>query len=144
MIKIRSILLTVVVLTTLTGINMAQNLENNYTVYNFKAKINDGHPIEKNLLLKGENNIVANVTLRDNKSMGVHTEKNAFWVITTAGSGKLILGDNEKTIELKPGVMVTVKPGIPHDVLADPNLSILVVKFLDGKTVENQHGHNKE
>ncbi len=68
--------------------------------------------------------------------MGMHTEKNAFWVLATAGKGKLIMGENKETVDLKPGILVTVKPGIPHDVIADPALSILVVKFLDEKTEE--------
>jgi len=130
-IYIKTLLLTVVIIAFTTNTNQAQISKDDYKVLNYSTSIEGGKPLEKDLLFKSGKNIIANVTLRDGKALGVHTEKNAFWVIATAGKGKLVLGDNEEMIELKPGVMVTVKPGIPHDVVAKPNLSILVVKFLD-------------
>ncbi len=130
------IILTSAILIVSTGINIAQISENDFEVFNYKTKIEEGKTLEKNLLLKNEKNVIANVTLRENKAMGVHTEKNAFWVIATAGNGKLVLGKNEKIIDLTPGIMVTVKPGIPHDVIAEPELSILVIKFLTNNPKE--------
>jgi quercetin dioxygenase-like cupin family protein len=113
-----------------SSLSFAQIKDSDYKVLNYTTVIEDGDALQKNLLLKSDENVIANVTLRNGKALGVHTEKNVFWVLGTAGSGKLVLGDNEKTIELKPGVMVTVKAGIPHDVIAEPNLSILVIKML--------------
>ncbi len=110
--------------------SFAQLHENDYKVVNFATTIEDGDALQKNLLLKNAENVIANVILRNGKALGVHTEKNAFWILGTAGKGKLVLGKNEKTIELKPGVLVTVKPEIPHNVIADTDLSILVIKFL--------------
>ena len=101
-------------------------------------------PLEKNLLLKNDVNKIAQVTLRDGKGMGMHSEKNAFWVLGTAGTGELVLGEDGKVIELKQGVMVLVKPGVPHDVIAKPELSIMVIKFLDGDMTEENHEHNHE
>lgn len=131
--KIKSILLIAAISAITVGTSTAQISKDDYKVLNYSTAIEDGKPLEKNLLLKSDENIIANVTLRDGKSLGVHTEKNAFWVAATAGSGQLILGENEKVIELTPGTIVTVKPGIPHDVVAKPDLSILVIKFLNGK-----------
>ena len=130
---IKSMLFAVVILTITVGTSMAQISKDDYKVLNYTTAIENGKPLEKNLLLKNDENVIANVTLRDGKSLGMHTEDNAFWVAATAGSGQLILGKNEKVIELKPGTIVTVNPGIPHDVVAKPDLSILVIKFLDGK-----------
>jgi len=129
--KIKTTLLIAVILTISVGTSLAQLSDTDYKVLNYATSIEKGEALQKNLLLKNDNNVIANVTLRNGKALGVHTEKNAFWVIGTAGSGKLVLGENEKTIELKPGVMVTVKPGVPHDVIADTDLSILVIKFLN-------------
>ena len=137
--KITSMLLVAIILTLSVGTSISQISENDYKVLNYSTTIEDGKPLEKNLLLKNDTNIIANVTLRDGKSLGVHTEKNAFWILGTAGSGELILGNNEKVIELKPGVLVTVKSGIPHDVTANPELSILVIKFLNnGENSEHE------
>jgi len=128
--KIKTITMAVVILIVSAVTNSAQISDSDYEILSYTATINDGKALEKNLLFKSEENIIANVTLRDGKAMGVHTEKNAFWVLGAAGRGKLVLGDNDKTIELKPGAMVLVKAGIPHDVIAEPELSILIVKFL--------------
>ncbi len=128
---LRTILLTIIIISILTITNTAQISKDDYKVFSYATTIESGKPLEKNILFKGGKNIIANVTLREGKALGNHTEKNAFWVITTAGNGELVLGENEEVIKLKPGVMVTVKPGIPHDVIAKPDLSILVVKFLN-------------
>ena len=112
---------------------MAQVTADDFKVIDYSTEIEEGDPLEKSVLLKSDKNVIAQVTLRDGKSMGVHTVENAFWVLATAGSGELILGENEKVIELKPGVFVMVKPGIPHDVVAKQDLSILVIKFVGDK-----------
>ncbi len=111
------------------GSILAQVTENDYTVIAYSPKIEKGEPLEKAMLFKGEKRIIAQVTLRDAQSMGVHTEAVPFLVYAVSGKGALILGENEKNIALEAGTLVTVESGIPHDVVAQPELSILVVKL---------------
>jgi mannose-6-phosphate isomerase-like protein (cupin superfamily) len=44
-----------------------------------------------------------------------------------------------------PGKLITVKPGVPHDVIAKPDVSIMVIKFLaeenDGESENHEHNH---
>jgi quercetin dioxygenase-like cupin family protein len=56
-----------------------------------------------------------------------------------AGEGVLVLGDNEKSIPISRGVLVTVETGVAHDVIAKPNLSILVFKLIGDKGRSENH-----
>jgi hypothetical protein len=58
----------------------------------------------------------------------MHIEDGAFWVIRTAGSRDLIF-ENERTVKLELGKLVTVNPGAPHDVFAKPEVAILIINF---------------
>jgi len=120
--------------------SFAQLKDSDYKVINYSKTIEDGKPLSKKMLDKGERRIIVEVTLRDGNALGVHTENTPFMVYGIAGEGVLILGDNEKSITLTPGVLVTVETGVAHDVIAKPNLSILVFKLVGN----NQSGENHE
>ena len=140
--KINAVLIVVLFLTTVSLIN-AQSTETDYTVYDYSTTIEEGKEIEKNILLKDEENVIAQITLRDGKSLGMHSEDGAFWVFATAGSGDLVF-ENDRMVKLVPGKLITVKPGVPHDVVAKPEVSIMVIKFLeeDNDEESENHGHN--
>lgn len=122
----------------------AQLKDSDYKVINYSKTIEDGKPLSKKMLDKGDKRIIAEVTLRDGKGLGVHTEETPFMVYGIAGKGELILGDNEKSIPIEPGVLVTVETGVAHDVIATPNLSILVFKLISGEgMVEKHENHMK-
>ncbi|MCK5456445.1 MAG: hypothetical protein KAI45_04905, partial [Melioribacteraceae bacterium] len=70
-------------------------------------------------------------------------EETPFMVYGIAGEGILVLGENEKSISIKPGVLVTVETGIAHDVIAKPNLSILVFKLIDSEEMSENHEKHK-
>ena len=96
------------------------------------------------MLDKGERRIVAEVTLRDGKALGVHTEDTPFMVYGIAGEGVLVLGDNEKSIPINPGVFVTVETGVAHNVVAKPNLSILVFKLIGSEGMSENHKEHEK
>lgn len=48
-----------------------------------------------------------------------------FMVYCVSGEGELILGENEKSVGLQPGKMVTVEANIPHNVIAKLDQSTL-------------------
>ena len=117
----------------------AQLKDSDYKVINYSKTIEDGKPLSKKMLDKGDKRIIAEVTLRDGKGLGVHTEETPFMVYGIAGKGELILGDKEKSITIEPGVLVTVETGVDHDVIATPNLSILVFKLIGGEGIVEKH-----
>ncbi len=124
--------------------SFAQLKDSDYKIINYAKTIEDGKPVSKKMLDKGERRIIAEVTLRDGKALGVHTEDTPFMVYGIAGEGILVLGDNEKSIPITPGVLVTVETGVAHDVIAKQNLSILVFKLVGGKEMnENQKKHEE-
>ena len=125
--------------------SFAQLKDSDYKVINYSKTIEDGKPLSKRMLDKGDKRIIAEVTLRNGNALGVHTENTQFMVYGIAGEGVLILGDNEKSITLTPGVLVTVETGVAHDVIAKPNLSILVFKLVgSNQSGENHEEHEKE
>ena len=125
-------------------VNFAQLKESDYKVINYSKTIEDGKPLSKKMLDKGEKRIIAEVTLRDGKGLGAHTEETPFMVYGIAGKGELILGDKEKSITIEPGVLVTIETGVAHDVVATPNLSILVFKLIGHEGIgENHEFHEK-
>ena len=123
--------------------SFAQLKDSDYKIINYAKTIEDGKPLSKKMLDKGERRIIAEVTLRDGKALGVHTENTPFMVYGIAGEGVLVLGDNEKSIPITPGVLVTVETGVAHDVVAKPNLSILVFKFIGNEKMNEKHEEHK-
>jgi len=123
--------------------SFAQLKDSDYKIINYAKTIEDGKPLSKKMLDKGERRIIAEVTLRDGKALGVHTENTPFMVYGIAGEGVLVLGDNEKSIPITPGVLVTVETGVAHDVVAKPNLSILVFKFIGNEKKNEKHEEHK-
>lgn len=134
-------LLHIVTLTLIiiTGTTMAQVTDKEYKIIQYNNTIKNGTSLEKRILDKGERRIIAEVTLREGKSLGVHTENTPFIVYGIAGEGVLVLGDDEKSIPITSGVLVTVETGIAHDVVAKPNLSILVFKLIGDAEKNNNH-----
>ncbi len=137
--KIKAVLLAVLFFITINLVN-AQSDETDYKVYNYSTSIENGQELEKNILLKNENNIIAQVTMRNGKSLGMHSEAGAFWVFATGGSGKLIF-ENDRIVKLAPGKLITVKPGVPHDVIADPEVSIMIIKFINEEDEAKNDNH---
>ncbi len=135
--KFSLIVLGIIIISSTMSI--AQLKDSDYKIINYAKTIEDGKPLSKKMLDKGERRIIAEVTLRDGKALGVHTEQTPFMVYGIAGEGLLILGDNEKSIPITPGVLVTVETGIAHDVVAKPNLSILVFKLIGDKEINESH-----
>jgi hypothetical protein len=66
--KINVVLLTVLFFIAISLVN-AQSDETDYQVYNYSTSIEEGKELEKSILLKGEENIIAQFTLRDGKSL---------------------------------------------------------------------------
>jgi len=123
--------------------SFAQLKDSDYKIINYSKTIEDGKPLSKKMLDKGEKRIIAEVTLRAGKALGVHTEETPFMVYGIAGEGVLVLGNNEKSIPITPGVLVTVETGIAHDVVAKPNLSILVFKLIGGEGINEKQEEHK-
>lgn len=128
--KVKSILIVGIIILISSQIIFAQELKKDYTVIEYSKVIDEGKELDENILFEGPKRKIAQVTMRDGKSLGAHSVDIPFLVYCTAGTGDLILGKEKKSIELNEGIMITVEADVPHDVIAQPELSIIVIRFL--------------
>lgn len=135
---LKQVIMAVVVLTTVVAAQTDDSkiTENDYTVIKYSDQLDIEDSIKKNVLFDGSRRKIAQLTLNDGKSLGSHTAAMPFMVYCVSGEGELILGENDKTVVLKPGSMVTVEADIPHDVVAKPDLSIVVIRFMNDRTIK--------
>ena len=103
----------------------------NYTILNIENEIGDGKDKEVIMLFEGERRKIVQLTLRNEMRLESHSVKEPFILQCIAGKGELIIGEGEtaESIELLPGTYVTVEANILHDVVSQPAISILLIRF---------------
>ena len=103
----------------------------NYTILNIKNEISDGKDKEVTMLFEGERRKIAQLTLRNEMRLESHSVEEPFILQCIAGKGELIIGEGEtaESIELLPGTYITVEANVLHDVVSQPAVSILLIKF---------------
>lgn len=70
------------------------------------------------------------ITLRDNAVLSKHKAGEPISVLCLGGNGRFLAGrDLEETQILQPGTLVTLEANIEHEVIAEPELHILLTKF---------------
>lgn len=128
--RINLIIITGMIILTLSLPNYGQAGKDNFRIIEYSRKIGDGNELEKILLFEGARRKITQINISKGNSLGSHTADMPFLLMCVDGNGKLVLGKNNTKVKLHPGSMVTVESGVPHDIAAEPNLSILVVRFL--------------
>lgn len=96
---------------------------------NLQTKIGAGKDIESNLLFDGARRKIMQVILRRNAVLKAHKAAEPITVQCAAGAGELLDVSKNKIYKLSPGVLITVEPGVVHEVRALPEVSILLTKF---------------
>lgn len=104
--------------------------EKDFKVIDYSIEMKEGG---KQPLFSGEKRVIVKATLLKGDELGVHTETIPFMVHVISGQGELVLGENEKSVVLKKGTIVTVESNIAHNVIATSELSFLVIKFVGDK-----------
>jgi quercetin dioxygenase-like cupin family protein len=70
------------------------------------------------------------VRLRNNAILSRHKADVPITVYCISGSGKFNAGEDlEDSQELRPGTLITLEADVEHEVIADPEIHILVSKF---------------
>lgn len=81
-------------------------------------------------IFDGERRQIIEVNLRRGEVLSKHKAQEPITVFCLAGNGRFLAGENLKEeIELSAGVLLTLEGGIEHEVVAEPELKILVTKF---------------
>lgn len=112
----------------------AQSKED-YKILDLKTEIGEGKDQEVKILFEGERRKIAQLTLRNGKRLESHSVEEPIVIQCIAGSGEVLIQNDEaeKTIELLPGKTLTIEGRVLHDVIARPEVSILLIRFLDSK-----------
>ena len=82
-------------------------------------------------LFSGPRRKIIQITLRDSAILDAHKAAVPITIQCIAGSGTLRVDDGGESIELKPGILVTIEPNVVHEINASPAVSILVSQFTD-------------
>ena len=88
-----------------------------------------GKQIEQ--LFSGPRRKIIQITLRNGAVLDPHKAAVPITIQCVAGTGTLKAGDVGESIELKPGILVTIEPNIVHEIKGSPAVSILVSQFTD-------------
>lgn len=75
---------------------------------------------------------IVGVRLRNNAVLSRHHAPVPITVYCVSGNGVFKAGsDLEDSQNLRAGTLITLEAGVEHEVIADPELHILVSKFMD-------------
>ena len=81
-------------------------------------------------IFNGPRRQIIQVNLRNSEILAKHTANEPITVLCLAGNGKFRAGTNlEDEQLLTAGTFLTLEAKIAHEVIAEPELSILVTKF---------------
>jgi quercetin dioxygenase-like cupin family protein len=72
------------------------------------------------------------ITLRNGATLARHSAPVPITIQAIAGSGTLYIGELREEVALLPGALVTIEPGIVHEIEAQPAVSILLTMFPGG------------
>jgi len=82
-------------------------------------------------LFTGPRRTLVQITLRNGATLAAHKAPVPITIHCVAGSGTLTLPGQGSAVPLKPGVLVTIEPGVVHEIVASPSVSILLTQFTD-------------
>lgn len=92
--------------------------------------ITDSEPKKLNEIFNGARRRLVEVTLKNNAVLTKHKAREPITVLCLAGKGKFRAGsDLEDEQELRAGTLITLEAEVEHEVIAEPELRLLVTKF---------------
>lgn len=110
-----------------------------YKVLDIKKEIAPGKGKEINLLFEDDNTKVAQIILRNGNRLESHSVEDPILIECTNGKGELLIenGKKREKVPLNSGVVVAIKGNVLHDIIADPKISILLIRYNINKTNPN-------
>ena len=99
-----------------------------------KFELGKTSPAGKNKVIKkifdGPRRQIISVELRSHEVLAKHKAAEPITVLCLAGSGMFRAGlDLEDELKLEAGTLLTLEAGLEHEVVAKPEIHILVTKF---------------
>lgn len=105
--------------------------EKKYSVLQIKNNITEGKEKEITPLYEKNQRKIVQLTLRNGQKLETHKVDVPILIQCISGEGELVIQNDKKleTIKLNTGVTVIIEADILHDVIALPEVSILLIKF---------------
>ena len=131
----RIIFFTVTILLLTAGLSavhqLARQKEQTMKVLKLQNKIEAGKDKEVETLFEGPRRKLVQITLRNQATLDAHTAPEPITIQCIAGKGTIHAGNPDETVELTPGVLLTVEPRVLHEIKAQPAVSFLLTRFTD-------------
>lgn len=105
--------------------------KNPMTVLALQTDIEPGTDKQVVSLFTGPGRTLVQITLRNGATLEAHKAAVPITIHCVAGSGTLRVSGQGPAVPLKPGVLVTLEPGVVHEIVAAPAVSILLTQFTD-------------
>ncbi len=100
-------------------------------VLTLRTNIGPGKEKQIEQLFAGPRRKLVQITLRNNAVLGAHKAAVPITILCVAGRGTLTAGEARQTVELTPGVLVTLESNLEHAIEAQPEVSILLTQFTE-------------
>jgi len=94
-----------------------------------KTEIGEGKDKQVEVLFEGPRRKIVQITLRNNGVLESHIAAEPITIQCIAGKGTVTAGTEKKSVELTPGVLLTIEPNTFHEIHGQPAVSILLSKF---------------
>jgi quercetin dioxygenase-like cupin family protein len=105
--------------------------KNPMTILGLQTEIVPGEDKQVVPLFTGPRRTLVQITLRNGATLAAHKAPVPITIHWVAGSGTLTLPGQGPAVPLKPGVLVTIEPGVVHEIVASPSVSILLTQFTE-------------
>lgn len=98
--------------------------------FDFNGKIQTEKDIEVKELFQGLRRRLVEVKLKENGILKKHKAAEPITIFCVSGNGVFLAGkDLEEKQVLRSGTLITLEPEIEHEVIAEPEIHLLVTKF---------------
>ena len=103
------------------------------TVLALQSALEPGPDKQVVSLFTGTRRTLVQITLRNGTTLAAHKAPVPITIHCVAGSGTLTVSGPGAgaPVPLEPGVLVTLEPGVVHEIVAAPSVSILLTQFTD-------------
>ncbi|MEK7729317.1 MAG: hypothetical protein AAB354_12965 [candidate division KSB1 bacterium] len=115
----------------LIGNLMAGNKGGHMQVIKLRTDIGAGQNKQIEVLFEGPKRKLVQITLRHEAILESHSAPEPITIQCLSGKGTLIVGDKKETVQLEPGVLVTIEPNIVHEIKSQPVVAVLLTRFTE-------------
>lgn len=95
-----------------------------------QTTIGEGKDRQVDVLFEGPRRKLIQITLRNGAILARHSAPVPISIQCVAGAGTLFVGEERENVALQPGVLVTVEPGVVHEIKPNPAASVLLTQFI--------------